>query len=118
MRDRTCIYCGEPATGLDHIPPKYWRPILLSHGLAQPNTFRTVPACGECNSILGKRPFFTLAERKTYVRGRLWEKYERFCLSPSWSRSELDAMGPGMRRYIRAVAFRKDRALRRTGLIR
>jgi hypothetical protein len=41
---RICVYCGEKALTVDHIPPK----LLLSK--PYPNNLITVPACSECNA--------------------------------------------------------------------
>src|SRR6266540_3122924 len=39
-----CVYCGQPATTRDHLPPK----CLL--GDAKPNNLVVVPSCGQCNN--------------------------------------------------------------------
>jgi hypothetical protein len=42
--NRTCVYCGEPATTKDHVPP---RGLFLD---PPPRNLITVPACLRCNN--------------------------------------------------------------------
>ncbi len=62
-----CAYCDQPATTVDHVPPRCVRPS---------NTF-TVPACRRCNcEILGGIRLLTVEERREYVQKRLAAKQQ------------------------------------------
>ncbi len=64
VRDN-CIYCGNPATCRDHYRPwsYYEEPYWL-------------PACRECNTLLGRKCHQLLGERITAAADRFRRKYE------------------------------------------
>lgn len=92
-----CIYCGIPATTIDHIPPKSVRPILT--GIPHPWKFLEVNACYECNSLLGDRQPWDLADRKAAIKAKLRRRYARYLTIPHWSFADLEKLGPDMRRH-------------------
>lgn len=108
-----CIYCGEYADERDHIPPKKWR-----FGLAGVVPFRVVPACKDCNHMLGGKALFTISERREYVRAKLWRRNKKFIIAPGWHERELDELGPNLRAYVEAAQRRKKHVLRRIGMLR
>jgi 5-methylcytosine-specific restriction endonuclease McrA len=67
---KRCTYCGDPATDIDHVPPKSlvakWR---------LPITMQEVPACDFCNRTLSNRAaLMTLPARKAWMKASLWRK--------------------------------------------
>ncbi len=56
----TCIYCGEKATLLDHIPP-------VSFVEHFEGNFLKVPACKPCNYSLGNSLALTLLDRRIEI---------------------------------------------------
>ena len=53
-----CAYCGEEATSLDHIIPKYKSGCSNRHNL--------VPACRRCNANKGSEPMETWYEKQEF----------------------------------------------------
>ena len=113
-----CIYCGDPATTKDHVPPKKWLKLFATHRKFCTENKVIVPSCGNCNGILGGHPLFTIEERRAYVRTYLWRKFARLLMSPGWKESELEELGPSLRTYIKAQQSRKAHIQRRIGMAR
>lgn len=102
-----CFYCDEPMTCLDHVPPlssmeglntaelrRYGIPMLL------------IPACTDCNTMLGDRHLLTVAERLDYLENKLARELDKkFTL---WSEDEINELGPSLQNVVRA----KQRKLR------
>ena len=118
VRDRQCIYCGQPAMHVDHVPPRYWRHVLTAMGLSGKVEFRTVPACANCNHILGKEPLFTVPERRTFIRNYLWRKHAKLISTPGWHQDELNELGYTLRSYVKGMQAKKMQILQRIGLLR
>lgn len=53
-----CVYCGLPATGLDHVPP-----LSKAHRFSDATRFHLFPACRICNSSLRGWPSLCLVNR-------------------------------------------------------
>src|SRR5437867_69982 len=56
---RICVYCGDPATTLDHFVP--WTQN------ADNSTGNLLPACGPCNSAAGNRVFMSFEEKRAAI---------------------------------------------------
>lgn len=63
-----CVYCGMPAGTIDHVLPRNWT------GEAQRKVTPVVPACGQCNCLIGDRYFTDIKERRAYCHEKLREK--------------------------------------------
>lgn len=88
-----CVYCGLPATSIDHIPPQAERQRLTALNLIHRYELLEVNACRECNSCLGAKPYWTIKERKDYVKKYLGRKYKHYLSIPTWSDVELADLG-------------------------
>lgn len=78
-QDAVCIYCGERATGVDHLLPLGW--VEGSHRLHfnRRLTLSNVPAvdcCLSCNCILGDKFIPNLVERVRFVGEALIRRRE------------------------------------------
>ena len=98
-----CTYCGISATERDHVVPLSFQ--RAGKRIAQSRTFRDqpdniVPCCRECNAIASDKVFSSIFEKRSYIKHRLKQKYKKLLQSPNWSQSEIDEMGPKMKRYI------------------
>jgi len=93
-----CFYCGDMANTEDHTLPLIALQSLLSTN-AQPSKdkFIVVPACWQCNSILGDRVFPTLGMRKTFVKHALRKRFKKILRLPIWHEDELRELGPTLR---------------------
>ena len=98
-----CYYCGVPSSTIDHTIPRTLLNRLSREELADLFAIKrlTVPACQECNSLIGASVHRTLAARKTYLKQRLEAKYGKFLRMPEWSEGEIDEMGPRMQDHLR-----------------
>jgi hypothetical protein len=89
-----CAYCGQIADTEDHVPPRSARPYLLAANIA--HSFLSVAACRECNNLLSYLPYWTVSDRRAYIKKRLAQKYKRLLAIPGWSDSELKELGPSL----------------------
>jgi hypothetical protein len=94
----SCSYCGAVATTIDHVPPRSMRAQLVDLGIQFDAV--EIPACRECNGLLGAKPFLTLTARKAYIKRRLRRQYAELLKIPDWSDADLAQVSPAMRGYI------------------
>lgn len=98
-----CVYCGIPSSGWDHIPPIVHIARMHDAGAEIEAVPRKVPACGECNSLLGSVLLTTIQARRHELKRRLREKYRRIVSMPEWDEDELAELSTeDAREYIRA----------------
>jgi len=114
--DALCTYCGDFAFHRDHVPPKCWRRALIVQRARY--EFKTVPACADCNQILGGHPLFTVAERRAFIRSYLWGRHKKLIESPTWSEREMAELGWGLRTFVKGKDERKRHVLKRLGMLR
>ena len=102
-----CYYCGQPASAVDHVIPRvllYQLGVLddeeTTHHLYGRHKVRTVPACRECNSILGSKYFSHLEERKAWLKDRLRQRYKGLLSMPDWSIDELTELDGSLQDYV------------------
>lgn len=88
-----CHYCGMPADTVDHVPPRSVRPIILQQAATR-WPFLEVPACHECNCLLGNREPWTIVARKKVIKEKLKRRYRRYLKIPDWTPQELEANPP------------------------
>jgi len=106
-----CTYCGLPAATRDHVLPQVLASSLQLAGLENAPDRTTVPACHECNSILGSRVFPSLAARRNAVHASLAKRYHSILHAPRWAPEDIAALGPTLRsaverqQYIREVTL-------------
>lgn len=57
-----CVYCGQKASGVDHVPPLWRASLYPSH------PFWLYPCCGPCNSTLGTaKPLCIFARQRELI---------------------------------------------------
>ena len=105
-----CHYCGMVADTVDHVRPQSLgaNAGFYEKSALPPNI--TVPACRECNSILGPRIFRTVAQRKAAVKDTLRKKYHKYLDAPAWSDAELSRLGHALRMHVTNFQAAKDLA--------
>ena len=98
--NKSCYYCGEPATTEDHTIPR----TVLSRDTHADSRIRKliVPACFECNVLLGSKVFDTLKDRRDYVQGRLEQRYRTLLDMPEWRDKEIVELSSNLQGSIRA----------------
>ena len=70
-----------------------------------------VPACKECNYILGNSLQNSLEARKAELKIRLKKRYKKLLEMPLWDDSELNELGPGLRKSIETALSKRARIL-------
>lgn len=101
-----CTYCGLTADSVDHIPPRHMRRQLVELELAHVYE-KEVPACRDCNSVLGSRPILTITGRRRYIKDQLRRRYRRYLSLPDRTDEEMQEFGYGLRGLIlRSLAIR------------
>lgn len=96
-----CFYCGDNATTEDHAYPLV--ALQQIYGIADLPSARlliVVPACLECNILLGTRVFSTLFMRKKHIKQRLRQRYKRILAIPPWEPRELARLEPRLQEYV------------------
>lgn len=96
IKDSVCIYCGMPAECREHAAPYAWR-----HTDRLVNRI-FVPACKECNAILGCSLQSTLKERIVEAKRRLKVRHKTELAIPHWTLEELLELGPSLRQVVLA----------------
>ena len=96
-----CYYCGDRATGIDHVPPLATRASLLNSGISLDQyIIKDVPACKECNCSIGAQAPFSLVDRKVIAKKHLRRKYRKVLEIPPWTKEEIGQLGYNLQRKI------------------
>jgi hypothetical protein len=97
-----CAYCGAAADTLDHVPPLHW--VARMRQLDREVTgAMLIPACAECNAILGGKLFLTMPSRRAHIYERLKAKNHRILRMPEWDEDELAEISPKLARAFGAA---------------
>lgn len=99
---RVCTYCGAPSGSRDHLMPRSW-----SGDTSRPHVL-TVPACSECNSIIGDKPIYSIDGRRAHAQRRLAEKKFKVLGYETMREIELEEYGPGLRSVMEAAAHQRE----------
>lgn len=109
---KRCYYCGEPAGTVDHTVPRAALKATTGPAgravLIRGHELLTVPACGECNSLLGAQTFASLSARVRAAKGALRRRYRKLLALPDWNDLELAWLEPAMRAKVRATIGMRD----------
>ena len=86
-----CVYCGEPASERDHVPPitrvDDYRNLHLENEL-----FLKIPCCRECNNFgadILDDGFLSRVER---IKDKIARKYSRFMSKSDWDDDEVEEL--------------------------
>jgi hypothetical protein len=96
-----CIYCGQEASGHDHVPPLAYV-FKLDEESKNHLNLRKYPACQECNVILGDILLKDIRSRRAYVHEKLRSKYASCLRMPAWDEEELQELGRCLQDDIRS----------------
>lgn len=103
-----CHYCGDTAPTVDHCPPLATVDAYVDAGIPLETPPLLVPACTECNGILGDASPGDPEERREIAQSRLRRRHQRLLDSPDWTDAELADMAPHMADVIRADLAARD----------
>lgn len=104
-----CFYCGDMAQSEDHVFPLVALITLFDVG-EKPlkDKLLVVPACKDCNVVLGSHVFPTIDQRKEYIKQRLRKRFSRVLSMPTWREEELQALGHTLRSAVlKGVALQR-----------
>ena len=105
----SCIYCGEASQCLDHvIPYSYTSAISYKYRNGGSDPGFRVPACTQCNCILGDRIFRNLVERKEYIHKRLFVRLRKYVSCEKWEDHEIEGLGRNLRSTIEIGEAKAD----------
>jgi hypothetical protein len=96
-----------PGWTKDHLLPRNWSGEGLRRYVV------TVPACGECNSLIGATLLPTITARREYAQKRLRVKHAKILRRADYSESELEEFGWTLRTSVIAGMAEKGQLLER-----
>lgn len=102
-----CVYCGQPAETRDHLLPRNVT------GDAWRRTVLTVPACAECNSLIGDILLESITARRAYVHERIRARNRKVLAAVELSEAQLNEFGPGLRGYLETADANKRELISR-----
>ena len=96
----SCVYCGVPADTYDHVPA-----LAIVQASSDKDSFSCylVPACRECNSLLGTQGL-TVTDRRVIVKKKLKARYRTFLKCAKGTPNELDDLGTNLREIVESGA--------------
>lgn len=97
-RRGVCVYCGEGASGVDHLLPEPWTGKGVRHMVA------VVPACASCNSRINDFPSPNIAERRRKAQVSIERKFKHLLLRPTKEAADLMELGHAMR----SIAYKNN----------
>lgn len=89
-----CVYCGDPGWTRDHILPRPWTGDTIRRSVI------TIPACQQCNSMIGAALTWSISERRALAHSRIERKYRKILRLEDRTRAEKDEFGPAIRSSI------------------
>lgn len=114
LEDRySCVYCGELADTVDHVPP-----VQISNNLDLEMTHMLVPACRECNSTLTDKFLLHLDERAEHLLHRYKKKYKKHDSVVAWDEEEIEELSGSLQTYIRGCQLEYQRFRERISHLR
>lgn len=104
-----CVYCGDPADQIDHVPPLSR---VEGYRALQParEYYLRVKCCGACNRTLGDSLQLNISDRFERLKEKLSAKHKaRAERGAFWTEEELRELGPSLSRSVRALSNAHDR---------
>lgn len=96
-----CVYCGRPGYAKDHLVPR------AISGETERRLVAIVPACGECNHVLGDVYEPSVVRRRLICHTRLRRKHRRVLATLDFTPEDLRTYGPTLRKYLKSEMQRK-----------
>lgn len=94
---RNCVYCGEIAESLDHVPPVSSYSLRRMACLLYRTNYRAVPACSHCNAVLSNFGIYTINGRAKYLLETFSKRYQKLFQQGIFTEAELRDMGRCLR---------------------
>lgn len=107
-----CVYCGDPADSLDHVPP-ITRVDDYRATCPGKEQYLLVKSCRPCNILLKDDLHFDVFERIDAVKYRLKRTLKKHDHALQWSEEELKGLGKNLRSKIISSMKKIESAQRR-----
>lgn len=101
-----CVYCGNPADTKDHVSPRSLHRHLEmfdASTLEDDIAGALVPACRECNCILGNNPSWLLSNRIKACKQKFFRRHYKALTRVIWDEDEIEECGRSLRSAISAM---------------
>ena len=96
-----CFYCGDPAEGLDHVPPISLMDIMPYEKRKQDRIPAvTVACCQDCNGALSNRRLSTVDDRLLFLESYYDAKFKK--QTAMWTEEEINGLGYSLQIMVRA----------------
>lgn len=106
-----CVYCGEPADCIDHVPPL--SRVYDFRTLQVPEKYYRVKCGTSCNNTLGSTLQHDLLERIDVLKGFLRKKLGKRDVGYLWVEDDLDGLGPNLRSHVGSSMRKTESLVRR-----
>lgn len=106
-----CVYCGDPADSVDHVPPSSRVSDYQALGLEK-EEYLLVKACRSCNKLLSDSLQDSIISRIDELKRRL-KKRKAYWTADDWSEEDLEELGPNLRSLIGASVNKQCNQKRR-----
>jgi hypothetical protein len=109
-----CVYCGSSKNiENDHLIPYSYNHLRTIGSRTNTSKKGTVPACHECNNLLGNKMYTTVSSRASYLLPKYKKKYDKLSRLPEWTEEELSELGRTLRSAIEnGIREKEDLSLR------
>lgn len=96
-----CFYCGDPAEGLDHVPPLSLIDVIPYEQRKRARIPASLlPCCKECNSALSSRRLVTVDDRLDFLETFYDAIFKK--QSSMWTEEEIEELGPSLQSSVKA----------------
>jgi hypothetical protein len=109
---KLCVYCGQPADTVDHVPPLNRIDDYESMGLMD-EQYLLVPSCRPCNSTAKDKLEEGILQRIEAVKDRLAVNLRKYLKRVEWDEEELDELGPNLLSAVKANHKKTEIAIAR-----
>ena len=109
---KLCIYCGQPADTLDHVPPLNRIDDYEAMGLLK-EQYILAPACRSCNSTASDKLEDGILQRIEAVKDRISINLRKYLRRVEWDDEELAELGPNLLSAVKANHIKTELAISR-----
>lgn len=95
-----CTYCNDLADTMDHVIPISRQRTCKRTHTKEKLRKTSVPACRECNCLLGNKEYLTISSRSKYLHDRYLKRYSKLLAMPDWDLDDLDELEHALRTMI------------------
>jgi hypothetical protein len=107
-----CVYCGDPADAVDHVPPL--SKIVQYRGLGvNREMYLLAKTCRPCNQMLGSTLQTDILSRIDEAKSLLRKKLGRRDVGYTWAEEDLEDLGRNLRSHVGSAMRKTESLIRR-----